>query len=128
MTKFIKNFQQELEIQKKKLQNYLWKLKSLKKKIVGIGCPGRAVTLLSYLNVDNSILDYIAEQKNSLKLNLYTPTSRIKVINENIMLKKQPDYAFMLSWHYYEDIIKNLRRKGLRSKIIIPLPNIKIVK
>ena len=44
------------------------------------------------------------------------------------MLKKQPDYAFMLSWHYYEDIIKNLRRKGLRSKIIIPLPNIKIVK
>jgi len=126
--KIYKKFSTRVRNSKKKLQNYLWKLKSLKKKIVGIGCPGRAVTLLSYLNVDNSILDYIAEQKNSLKLNLYTPTSRIKVINENIMLKKQPDYAFMLSWHYYEDIIKNLRRKGLRSKIIIPLPNIKIVK
>jgi hypothetical protein len=43
------------------------------------------------------------------------------------MFDEQPDYALMLSWHYSEQIIENLRKKGLKSKIIIPLPNVRII-
>ncbi len=33
----------------------------------------------------------------------------------------------MLSWHYAAPIIRNLRQKGLRSKIVVPLPRFHIV-
>ena len=42
------------------------------------------------------------------------------------LLKNQPDYALILSWHYGKNIIKNLRKRGYKGKFIIPLPNPRI--
>lgn len=92
--------------------------------VCGIGCPGRASTLLNYVGLDPDLLPYIAEQANSLKLGLYLPGRRIPVVDERRMFEEQPDYALMLSWHYAEPIIRKLRQKGLRSKIILPLPSV----
>ena len=63
----------------------------------------------------------------SLKLGLFTPGSHIPIVDEDRMFQEQPDYALLLSWHYSEPIIKKLRQKGLRSKIILPLPEVKII-
>ena len=49
------------------------------------------------------------------------------IFDEERMLQEQPEYALLLSWHYSEPIIKKLRQKGLRSKIILPLPDVKII-
>ena len=43
------------------------------------------------------------------------------------MFEDQPDIAIILSWHYWEPIVNKLRAKGLKSKIIIPLPEVKII-
>ena len=96
-------------------------------KIVGIGCPGRATTLLSYCNLDSDALSYIAEQSTSLKLGLFTPGTYIPIVDEKIMFEDQPDIAIILSWHYWEPIVDKLRAKGLKSKIIIPLPEVRII-
>ena len=103
------------------------KLKSEGKTIVGIGCPGRSATLLKFCGITPDLLPYIAEQSTSLKLGMFTPNTHIPVVDEAIMLKEQPDYALILSWHYAAPIIKNVRNKGLRSKIIVPLPEVKVV-
>jgi len=58
---------------------------------------------------------------------MYTPNTHIPVVDESLMLKEQPDYVLMLSWHYALPIIKKLRERGLRSKIIVPLPEIEIL-
>ena len=79
-------------------------------------------------NFTDKIIDYIAEQKTSLKLNMYTPTTHIKIIDEKNMIKKQPDYALVLSWHYGKAVMKNLKKKGYKGKFILPLPYPKIVK
>ncbi len=102
-------------------------MKLKNKKIVGIGCPGRSITLLAFCGINNEILDYIAEQSSSLKLNLFTPSTHIKILDEKNLIKNQPDYALILSWHYGKNIIKNLRKKGYKGKFIIPLPYPKIV-
>ena len=47
---------------RKDLTEMLWKLKLNKKRIVGVGCPGRSVTLLAYCNITDQLIDYIAEQ------------------------------------------------------------------
>jgi 2-polyprenyl-3-methyl-5-hydroxy-6-metoxy-1,4-benzoquinol methylase len=100
---------------------------SKQKSFVGIGCPGRSSTLLNYCNMDNQLMPYIAEQSTSLKLGLHLPGKHIPIVDEEIMFKEQPDYAVMLSWHYWEPIVKKLRQKGLKSKIVIPLPELKIL-
>ena len=112
---------------KKNLLSMLWRLKLKNKKIVGVGCPGRSITLLSFCGINDQILDYIAEQSSSLKLNLFTPSTHIKILDEKILLKNQPDYALILSWHYGKNIIKNLRKRGYKGKFIIPLPYPKIL-
>ena len=112
---------------KKDLSEMLWKLKLNKKKIVGVGCPGRSITLLAYCNITNQLIDYIAEQNSSLKLNMFTPSTHIEIIDEKHMIKKQPDYALILSWHYGKNVMKNLRNKGFKGKFIMPLPKPRII-
>ena len=121
------DFTKKIKQSKLQLQNLILQAKNNNKEIVGIGCPGRATTLLSYCNLDKESLSYIAEQSTSLKLGLFTPGTYIPIVDEKIMMKKQPDYAIILSWHYWEPIVKKLRAKGLKSKIIIPLPEVRII-
>lgn len=97
------------------------------KTICGIGCPGRSSTLLSFYGLTNNEIPYIAEQSSCLKVGLYCAGQHIPVVDEQRMFDEQPEYALMLSWHYSEQIIKNLRKKGLKSKIIIPLPELKVI-
>jgi hypothetical protein len=72
-------------------------------------------------------MPYIAEQSNSLKLGLFLPGKHIPIVDEARLFAEQPDYAVMLSWHYAGPIIRNMRQKGLRSKIVVPLPHFRIV-
>ena len=125
-SKYIK-FAKDVNKIKKNLLQKLWSLKLKNKKIVGVGCPGRSITLLAFCGINNEILDYIAEQSSSLKLNLFTPSTHIKIIDEKYLIKNQPDYALILSWHYGKNVMKNLRKKGYKGKFIIPLPYPKIV-
>ncbi|WP_150288008.1 class I SAM-dependent methyltransferase [Rhabdaerophilum calidifontis] len=94
--------------------------------LCGIGCPGRSSTLLNYVGIDPDLMPYIAEQSSSLKLGLFLPGMHIPIVDEERMFREQPDYALMLSWHYARPIIAKLRQRGLRSKIILPLPEVTI--
>lgn len=95
--------------------------------VPGIGCPGRASTLLNYCNIDVDLMPYIAEQKTSLKLGLFLPGKHIPIVDEQRIFDEQPEYALMLSWHYAAPIVQALRARGLRSKFIVPLPEISII-
>ena len=121
------DFTNKIKNSKLQLQNLILDGKNNNLKIVGIGCPGRATTLLSYCNLDSDALSYIAEQSTSLKLGLFTPGTYIPIVDEKIMFEDQPDIAIILSWHYWEPIVDKLRAKGLKSKIIIPLPEVRII-
>ena len=83
--------------------------------------------MLSYCKINGEILDYIAEQNTSLKLNLYTPNTHIPILDEKIFFENPPEYALILSWHYGKNIMKNLKKKGYKGKFIIPLPFPKII-
>jgi hypothetical protein len=106
------------------LQHLLLDLKKKGERVVGVGCPGRSSTLVNYSNLDITMLPYIAEQSTSLKLGLHLPGKHIPVVDERRLFEEQPENALMLSWHYCAPIIKKLRERGLKSKIIIPLPEV----
>jgi hypothetical protein len=120
-------FREQTETSRRALRSLVVRAYDEGKRIVGIGCPGRAMTLLTYCGLTPDLIPYIAEQSSSLKLGLFTPGTHIPVLDEKRLFAEQPDYALMLSWHYAEPIIRGLRSKGLKSKIIVPLPKVRIV-
>lgn len=117
-----KVFRDRVVRSKIELQALVLAAKRQGEEVVGIGCPGRASTLLNYCNIDPALMPYIAEQSTSLKMGMYLPGKHIPIVDEKVMFRENPAHAVMLSWHYASPIIKKLRAKGLKSEIIIPLP------
>lgn len=126
-TPIFDRFVQQVRDSKKALQKLVVDVHARGERLVGIGSPGRASTLLSYCNIDPDLMSYIAEQSTSLKLGLFMPGTHIPIVDEELMFTEQPEYAVMLSWHYWEPIVAKLRAKGLRSKIVLPLPAVRLL-
>jgi 2-polyprenyl-3-methyl-5-hydroxy-6-metoxy-1,4-benzoquinol methylase len=120
-------FRQAAQKSKFELQRLLVELRAQGKPAPGVGCPGRSSTLLNYVGVDPDLMPYIAEQSTSLKLGLFLPGKHIPIVDEKRLFEEQPEYAVLLSWHYAEPIIAALRRKGLKSKIVVPLPSLQVI-
>ena len=120
-------FHQTVLKSKFELQELLLRLRREGRPAPGIGCPGRSSTLLNYCNIDPELMPYIAEQSSSLKLGLFLPGKHIPIVDEQRLFDEQPDYAVMLSWHYAQPIIRKLRERGLKSKIVIPLPTLQVI-
>jgi hypothetical protein len=91
-------------------------------RVYGIGAPSRASTLISYVGLDDGILDCVLEIKGSLKIGKYMPGTLIPVLEESHLYKDQPEYVLLLSWHIADELIPKLTEKGYKGKYIIPLP------
>ncbi len=126
----MKNFQKfkrKIIFSKLKLNKILYDLKKKNKRICGISAPSRSSTLISYVKLDENIIDYILEINGSKKIGKYMPGTKIPILNEKILYKEQPEYALIFSWHISKEIIRNLRKRGYKGKFIIPLPDPKII-
>ena len=123
----LSNYQFRVEDQRNNLVKMLTSLKLDGKKIVGIGAPSRGTTLVNYSGIQQSLISYICEVSGSHKIGNKMPGTSIPVIDESFIFQDQPDYALLLSWHIADDLIKILKKKGLKSKFIVPLPEPKII-
>ena len=82
---------------------------------------------MNYYGVNASLIPYFAEQPTSLKLGMFLPGKHIPVVNNEILVKEQPDYVILLAWHYAESIMEQLKARGLKSNFVIPLPDLTVV-
>jgi len=123
-----KNFAIRVKKARFEFMDFLIKTKRQGKSIVGDTCPARASTLLNYYGVDRELLPYITEQPTSLKLNMYLPGKHIPVVNNERLIKEQPNFVVIFAWHYAKPIMERLKARGLKSDFIVPLPDFKIVK
>ena len=110
------------------LRKVLTDIKKNNNTVVANSCPGRCSDLIEFFcDIGKDFIPYIAEQPTSPKLNKYLPGKHIPILDNKILFEEQPDYVLILAWHYAEPIIKSLKIRGLRSKFIIPLPQVKII-
>lgn len=108
------------------LLSLLVNLKASGKRVVGIGAPMKASTLLNFYGVTSDLVEYLAEV-NELKVGTYVPGVHIPVVHEDQVFENQPDYAMILSWNMSEAIISNFRTLGYKGKFIIPVPRIEVL-
>ena len=122
-----KRFFKECENHKILLKQLLKTLKKQNKKIIGYGASTKGNVLLQYCNINDKLISNIAEV-NKYKFGKYTPGSKIKIVSEKKAKESNPDYFFVLPWHFKDHIIKR-EDKFLRAggKLIFPLPDIEII-
>jgi hypothetical protein len=95
--------------------------------IAGNSCPGRCATLLNYYGVGKDIMPYICELPTSLKLGMHLPGSHIPIVPGDRLVSEQPDYVVLNAWHYAQPIAKRLRQEGVRSKLVVALPDFAVL-
>lgn len=95
--------------------------------VVGNSAPGRCSTLMNWYGIDRYLMPYLAEQPHSLKKGLYLPGVHLPIVDNGILVEEQPDYVVLMAWHYQDAIVRYLREKGVRSKLVVPLPEFRIL-
>jgi SAM-dependent methyltransferase len=95
--------------------------------LIGNSCPGRCSTLLNFAGIGPDLMPYLAEQPTSLKLGKYLPGKHIPVVNNQRLIDEQPQHVMLLAWHYAQPIAEQLRARGLKSKLYVPMPQLELL-
>lgn len=121
----------------KKLNNFrikhIFEIKKLIKKLIlqnkqifAISASPRGCVLLNSANFTKKNIKFVGEVPGSFKLKKFIPGTNIPIVNENKIVKEQPDFIIILAWHLKYRLIKILVKKGYKGKFIAPLPKLEI--
>lgn len=124
---FWENFQKQVKKAKNNLLTLILECKKGGARIAGLTSSARSNTLLGFTGINNQLLDYIGEKKGSPKIGLFTPGTHIPVVDEEKIVKDQPEYILVSSWHIGEELMKIMRKLGYKGRFLMPLPKPKII-
>jgi hypothetical protein len=123
----LRRFRHDVLMTKLGLMALLHDIKAKGARVCAISAPSRASTLVTYVGLDDAVIDYVCEIKGSLKIGKYMPGTIIPVIDESKMLEEQPEYALIFSWHIADELAPKLRERGFKGKFLVPLPEPRII-
>lgn len=112
---------------KKETVDFIRAEKTKGKKIWGYGASTKGNTLLQYFDLDNTLIDGIAE-RSPYKFGLKTVGTNIPIYSEEEMRKEKPDYLLILPWHFINEFIvreNEFLQNG--GKFIVPCPKFQII-
>lgn len=119
-------FAGKIDEKRKVLHDFISDFTTQKKRVVGYGASHSTTTFTYHFQL-GQCLEYIVDD-NPLKHGLYSPGYHIPVYASPKLLEDMPDYVVILAWQYADAIIRRTQEyvsKG--GKIIVPLPNFKLV-
>jgi hypothetical protein len=109
------------------LRGMLWKISfEQRQQVYGIGAATRATPLIHYAGI-GAFLTCVCEVAGSGKIGTNMPGTLIPVVAESELIRDQPPYALLFSWHMKDAIVPKLRAAGYKGKFIVPLPEPKVL-
>lgn len=122
-----KNWFNEISSLKEETVSFIKKAKSEGKTIWAYGASTKGNTLLQFFELDNTIIDGIAE-RNRDKWGLRTIGTNIPIYSEDTMRNSKPDYLLILPWHFQKEFIEReneyLQNGGT---MIFPCPKFELI-
>ncbi len=121
------SFTHRVNQHKEQIRKFFAQAKSEGKKVIGYGASTKGNVILQFCGITKNDLPYIAEV-NTDKFGCFTPGTNIPIISEQQARDMNPDYFFVLPWHFRKGIIdreNEYLRKG--GTLVFPLPEIEMV-
>ena len=100
--KKIKKYNKIYYLEKKNFEKFFRKLQ-LKNKIFAYGASAGSTSLIYFYNL-SKFISFIVDD-NKLRVNLYTPGSKIKILHPSKILLYNPKYILILAWRYKKQIL-----------------------
>jgi len=120
------SFAEKVKETKRKLLEFLIRVKQEKKSVVGYGAPGKGNTLLNYCGIGTDFINYTVD-RNPYKQGKFLPGTHIPIYNPDKIKETKPDFVFILPWNLKDEIIEQIayiREWG--GQFIIPIPEVKV--
>ena len=123
----LSTFRTDVMLSKLRLLALIRDIKEKGGRICGVSAPSRASTLVNYVGLDETLIDYVCEIQGSLKIGKYMPGTLIPVVEESRMFDEQPECAIVLSWHIADELASKLRARGFKGMLVSPLPEPRVL-
>lgn len=119
-------FEGQVRETKRKLLDFLIKIKREGKTVVGYGAPGKGNTLLNYCGIRTDFLDYTVD-RNPYKHGKFLPGTHIPIYPPSKIEETKPDYVLILPWNLKDEIVEQMsfiREWG--GQFLVPIPEVRV--
>jgi SAM-dependent methyltransferase len=120
------NFDEQVKETKRKLLDFLIRVKREGKSVAGYGAPGKGNTLLNYCGIRTDFLDYTVD-RNPYKHGKFLAGTHIPIFPPDRIRETRPDYVLILPWNLKDEIIAQLayvREWG--GRFVVPIPEVRV--
>ena len=124
--KTYEGFDEQVKETKRKILEFLIKVRREGKTVAGYGAPGKGNTLLNYCGIRTDFIDYTVD-RNPYKHGRYLPGTHIPIFPPKKIAESKPDYVFILPWNLKNEIMEQLayiREWG--GQFVVPIPEIQV--
>ena len=118
----------DVETKMKKLREVFLKYKSKYDISYAYGAPTKATLLLKMLKLDDNDISFVIDD-NKLKVNKFMPLTNIPIKSSDEIEFDKSAVIILFAWNFADDIIKKIKEQyKVEATIILPLPNLKVIK
>ena len=124
---YYRAFEEQVKEAKRKLLEFLIRVRREAKNVAGYGAPGKGNTLLNYCGIRTDFIDYVVD-RNPHKHGKFLPGTGIPIFPPERIKETKPDYILILPWNLQREIAKQLayvREWG--GQLLVPVPEARII-
>lgn len=120
-------FGRKVQATKRKLLEFLIKVRNEGKTVVGYGAAAKGVTLVNYCGIRDDLVQYVVD-KSPYKQEHYMPGVRVPIYSPKKIFETKPDYVLILPWNLKDEIVKEMTEvRSWGGRFVVPIPEVKLL-